>query len=499
MANNYYDATGVLILDRVTPIITALFDGFKLDESHPGNGQAYVARIAEDSNPSWDGVLSRLMALAAQLDLPAPDRGDADDDNDSDELSISVVLSLLAPHFGADQNAELANLIERHNFEGDADLEALFLIAICFNDGHNLAAIQFEGCWHCSQPRLFEFGGDGCYLSREICVFGNSSDTLELGAQLRKAILAADVEEASALIALETASLLAGVSDDHFRLACRRALGANLVDRRGLTHFPYSTHWGSIPRRGWPRYPPYRSNPMSESNNPFIRGYRKLRIIRTLLITYDDDSPPVWRPLHSSQAHLPDDQVAQFPCLVGKDFALITEGQKIRPALEAKCQAEGIVRSVVYAIEGEDFDGAPMHVGDTYSEEAARELIERLSFETGVYSRCWEISTAHIAEGTWHYLAERADLDTPEAFLFIAFRIPYSPAIGVKLISTPWTDENLLQAEGITAEQLRHEHLSRGMPEDLAQVLALAGQADIRILILDAEAPVLQGLPLVDT
>ena len=53
-----------------------------------------------------------------------------------------------------------------------------------------------------------------------------------------------------------------------------------------------------------------------------------------------------------------------------------------------------------------------------------------------------------------------------------------------------------MQAEGITAGQLRQEHLSRGMPEDLAHVLALAGQADVRILILDADAPVLPGLPL---
>lgn len=235
---------------------------------------------------------------------------------------------------------------------------------------------------------------------------------------------------------------------------------------------------------------------MSESNNPFIRGYRSLRIIRTLLITYEDDSPPVWRTLHPIQAHLPDDQVAQFPCLVGKDFALITEGQEVPEELEAQSQADGIVRSVVYAVEGEDFDGRRGLVGDTYSEEAAREVIRQLSFETGVYSRCWEISSAHITEDTGHYLAERADIDTPEAFLFIAFRIPYSPAVGVKLISTPWTDENLMQAEGITAAQLRQAHLSRGMPEDLAQVLALAGQADVRILILDADAPALPGLPL---
>ena len=46
MANNYYEATGVLVLDRVTPVIQALFSAFALDESHPGNGQAYIAQIA---------------------------------------------------------------------------------------------------------------------------------------------------------------------------------------------------------------------------------------------------------------------------------------------------------------------------------------------------------------------------------------------------------------------------------------------------------------------
>ncbi|MBN0308188.1 ABC transporter substrate-binding protein, partial [Pseudomonas aeruginosa] len=97
------------------------------------------------------------------------------------------------------------------------------------------------------------------------------------------------------------------------------------------------------------------------------------------------------------------------------------------------------------------------------------------------------------------YLANLADLATPEAFLFIAFRVPYSPAIGVKLISTPWTDKNLEYAEGISAEQLRQEHRDKGMPDDLANILELAGQADVRILILDADAPALLGLPLAET
>src|SRR3546814_11852418 len=83
--------------------------------------------------------------------------------------------------------------------------------------------------------------------------------------------------------------------------------------------------------------------------------------------------------------------------------------------------------------------------------------------------------------------------------LFIAFRVPYSPAIGVKLISTPWTDQNLDHAEGICAEQLRQEHRNQGMPADLANILELAGQADVRLLILDSASPPLLCLPLSDS
>ena len=234
---------------------------------------------------------------------------------------------------------------------------------------------------------------------------------------------------------------------------------------------------------------------MSQTPNPFIRGYQNLHVVRTLCITYEDDSPPVWRRLHPSQAHLLDDQIAQFPCILCNDFALITEGQEVGDDLEAQCQTEGIVRSVVHAILGGDA-GQPIHIGDTYAAEDAREVVRRLTFETGFYSRCWEISTAHITEEAGCYLTELADIATPIGFLFVAFRIPYSPAIGVKVIATPWTDANLQYVEGITAEQLRQEQCDKGMPESLVNVLLLAAQADVRILIFDADAPVLDGLPL---
>ena len=220
MANNYYEGTGVLVLERVTPVIKALFGAFALNEGHPGNGQAYIAQIAETNDPRWTDVLDGLEDLAAQLGIPMPD---------DEELSIPPLLERLAAHFGADQDGELENLIEHHQFEDSADLEALLLIASRFDDGHHLTAIQFEGCWYCSKPRLFEFGGHGCYLSREVQVFRTSSQALQLGDQLRKTILSADIEEASALIALEAANLLAGINDEQFRLNVRRRVADRLA------------------------------------------------------------------------------------------------------------------------------------------------------------------------------------------------------------------------------------------------------------------------------
>jgi len=238
---------------------------------------------------------------------------------------------------------------------------------------------------------------------------------------------------------------------------------------------------------------------MSQHPNPFARGYQNLHTARTLFITHEADCPPVWRPLHPSQAQLPDRDVERFPCLFGEDFALITEGQDVPADLEIQCPSDGIVRAVVYAIEAEDEDGRPAHLGDLYSEEEARKVIDRLRFETGFYSRCWEINSAHITEEAWEFLGRLADSAVPPSFLFMPFRIPHSPAIGVKLISTPWTDEVLSAAEGIDAAwRLHDEHRRAGMPECLVETLRLAALADVRVLVFDGDAPVLKGLPLCD-
>lgn len=216
MANNYYDATGVLVLDKVTPVITALFGGFKLDASYPGNGEVYIAKISEDNDPTWDDVRESLADLARELGLPPADLED----------TTAGRLQMLTAHFGADEDQVLCNLIDQ---EDSADLADLYRIALTLDDGHGLKAIKVEGCWHCSKPRLFEFGGHGDYFGRHCNISGNSSNVLLLGNDIDIALESGDLDKGADRILRETEQLLSGVTNADVRATLRTKLSERLV------------------------------------------------------------------------------------------------------------------------------------------------------------------------------------------------------------------------------------------------------------------------------
>jgi hypothetical protein len=235
------------------------------------------------------------------------------------------------------------------------------------------------------------------------------------------------------------------------------------------------------------------------ASNPFARGYDNLHIERQLLITYEDDCPPCFRPVHDSQTHLPDDELQLFPCLFNDNFALISEGQSIPNDLDERCQSTGLVRQVIYAVMGEVLSERH-HVGDLYSLEDAQAMIHRLSFETGHYSRAWEISTAHLPEEAMVYLEGWVSHSAPRqtGLLFELFAVPDCCGIGCKLIGTPWTDDNLVKIKGRAYSSLRQEQLDARTPVALIKVLYLAALADVRLLIFDPDAAVLDGLVIFD-
>lgn len=221
MANNYYDATGVLVLGQVTAVIEALFGNFNLDKDYPGNGEVYIARTSEDCDPQWDDIRENLESLCSDLGLVLP--------SDADE-SIEEYLYALATHFGADGNVEIGNLIENHEFENSAELDVLYMLATAFDDGHSLKAMKIEGCWHSDRPRLFEFGGDGEYMGRHYAVCSSSTTALNLGENVDTAIEAGDMGKVAETFLAQFNRLLSGLSIDGDALSMlRKQLSDGLV------------------------------------------------------------------------------------------------------------------------------------------------------------------------------------------------------------------------------------------------------------------------------
>ena len=231
------------------------------------------------------------------------------------------------------------------------------------------------------------------------------------------------------------------------------------------------------------------------SFNPFTRGFNDLRILRLLAILYDARSPLCYLPPHPSQQHLSDQQLERQPCLFNDTDALVVTPNDTWTLHTEDHPDPGIVVQVVYAMVAHD-QTPPILVGDLYCEALARERIRQIVFETGHFSRCWEISSAHLPDAVYEALVPAT---LPAGLLLEAFELPDSHAIGFKLIATPWTDSHLHLIEGGTAEQLYQQQLQAGLPAELVNVLHLAAQADVRILIFDPDAARLEDLPTYDT
>ena len=209
MADNYYEANGVLVLNEVTPVITALFGAFNLDPDYPGNGEAYISDNSNGNFYKWSDIHEVLLGLSCQLDLPCPD--------DNAERTLEQTLRLLAQHYNTE--CKLADLLTKLTIKNDDEVELamLFFLATCFEDGHGLQEIRYEGAWTCSKNLLFEFGGHGFFISREIEVCGSSTEHILMGESLRKAILEQDMNTAADLLFANLSTLITGIRDEKIR------------------------------------------------------------------------------------------------------------------------------------------------------------------------------------------------------------------------------------------------------------------------------------------
>ncbi|MDR2788128.1 MAG: hypothetical protein LBD06_07185 [Candidatus Accumulibacter sp.] len=229
MSESHYAATGLLVLDRVTPMIAALFGEFNLKANCPGKGRAGISLTPGRSFPCWENIHFNLFVLGAHLRI-LPDREETPDPQ--------TILSAWAGYFHVERDAVLQSWIERHPIRDTADLSSLFLLATRFDDGHKLTAIAFEGCWHSRAPRLFGYGGDACYHSREFVWFNESSQVLFLGNELSSALRKGNTGHASTVVITEILRLLDGIQDEAARAKVRQYVAGFLTDYPAVKDVP---------------------------------------------------------------------------------------------------------------------------------------------------------------------------------------------------------------------------------------------------------------------
>lgn len=219
MADNYNDMTGVLMLDKVTPVIEALFGHLHLQKNFPGDGRNYIAIIAAQTSTMWRLPIDELYDLAENWGLVLETGPDEPEE----------VLEALVTHFGASKNEDVAALFARVDYEDEADLEDLFLLAQVFDDGHGLKGIDTEGSWTSNRHRLGHFGGYGMHLTKNVRVTCCSSQANRLGTELDQALESNNLEDAAKALAKDIGTVLASINDEKKRHAIRLFLAGLLT------------------------------------------------------------------------------------------------------------------------------------------------------------------------------------------------------------------------------------------------------------------------------
>ncbi|MBW5284142.1 hypothetical protein [Burkholderia gladioli] len=209
MANNYYDMTGVLMVEKVTPIIRALFEAFELDARDDATGEVYIADIAESTSHSWDSVGDHIdsdLIEALGIDIDG-----------FDDLDIDARLKRLAEHFKVSDRSEIVSFFDDTDFDEEANLDDLVFLAKSFDDGHGLTGYRIEGCWHSSKPRLFEFGGHGEFFGAYYTVSESSDRINSLGLSVEKALAGGDAATAAKQFADRFTGMINGIRDETLR------------------------------------------------------------------------------------------------------------------------------------------------------------------------------------------------------------------------------------------------------------------------------------------
>lgn len=219
MANYYITGHGVIVLNKVTPVINALFKTYRIGPFDESESAACITFISDEHLPDWDEVLAGLKTLADDRHV---------DMSQNTDNSTNGFLASLARHFNkTDDNPGVSSEVQKlkaYSFTGTPELDILFRLASLFDDGHGIENIQYHEYWFSDKVRAGEFNGMGKFISNELTCEFDTQQVVDLGTCLRTAVCQNKPESAAQELFNEIQGILRGIHNPENRMLIQKSL-----------------------------------------------------------------------------------------------------------------------------------------------------------------------------------------------------------------------------------------------------------------------------------
>jgi len=219
------DGVGILVMEKITPVMEALFGSFHLHKIKREKNKFYISRRSRDPEPTWAQIRDRLSRLMPYFELEQPDKHCV---HVVDYFDYMVRQMDDSSRFTDDQMFHLVEVLCTVDEECRVDFEQLFKFAMAFDDGHQLKSLSYQSAWHCHKPRLYRFGGDGFYATNDAVISTDTNLAVECAENVCRELGKNDIKEASKYVCNHLGYMLLRVFNKNVRKALIEQIAADL-------------------------------------------------------------------------------------------------------------------------------------------------------------------------------------------------------------------------------------------------------------------------------
>ena len=226
---------------------------------------------------------------------------------------------------------------------------------------------------------------------------------------------------------------------------------------------------------------------------------KRYKIKRVLALLDSETNTLMFVPLHEEQDYLRPVSITE-KIYFNQKFALVANDSSIPEELWPLCPREGRFLKHCYQVIEVGNGLEKNNLGLYLDRASAQSRVDQLICSSS-YEKVWEISVEHITTDAHDYLHQaiitQKDYQALNIELF-TFPGVIEHCVAVKLLATPWTDDNLLNHFGYTTQALIARQQQTGLPDCFITLLHKVAQEEVRILVLDPLVDPIIGLEIYD-